>query len=192
MELIEKFLKEQIGITDPYITNAVLSTSSIHTLKKGERLIEQGQAPVGLCFLLNGVLRGFFINYNGQDVTDCFGYQFGTIAMPYADMMRPSPICIEALADSTILVIPTQTMLDIITNSIEAVHVYNRMLLTGAAEHWEIKTAMYQYSASERYAWFNQRYPGLLDLVPHKHIASFLGMSPVTLSRLRGKLKAQK
>lgn len=40
-------------------------------------------------------------------------------------------------------------------------------------------------SASERYRWFLSNYPGLIDRVPHRHIASFLNMTPVTLSRLR-------
>ena len=40
-----------------------------------------------------------------------------------------------------------------------------------------------------RYQWFLKKYPGLIDEVSNKHIASFLGMTPVTLSRLRQKLK---
>lgn len=48
-----------------------------------------------------------------------------------------------------------------------------------------MKVVLYQQSAAERYQWFLNAYPGLIDQVKHKHIASFLGMSPVTLSRLR-------
>ena len=44
---------------------------------------------------------------------------------------------------------------------------------------------MYQYNAQERYEWFLKKYPGVIDLISHKYIASFLGMNPVTLSRLR-------
>ncbi len=189
MEQIEAFLRSYVGATDPYIIHAVTSTATVRVLKKGEHLIDQGELPRGLCFLIEGLLRGYFNNFNGQEVTDCFGYHFGTIAMPYADMMSPSPICIEALENSTVLVIPTKTMQDIIDNSIEAVRIYNQMLLSGAREHWEIKTAMYQLSASQRYLWFVERYEGLIDRVRHKHIASFLGITPGSLSRLRKKLK---
>ena len=51
--------------------------------------------------------------------------------------------------------------------------------------HWEIKTITTQHTAIERYQWFLKAYPGLIDHVSNKHIASFLGMTPVTLSRLR-------
>ncbi len=192
MESIQKFLQEQVGVTDPYIMDAVMRTVSVRVVRKGEYLLEQGQPPIGLCFLLSGLLRGFFVSYDGKDVTDCFGYKFGTIAMPFGNMMKPSPISIEALETSTILVIPTQTMQDILQHSDEAVRIYNRMLLAGAEDHWEIKTALYQYSAAERYEWFSQRYEGLLDMVPHKHIATFLNMTSVTFSRLRRPLKEEK
>ena len=44
---------------------------------------------------------------------------------------------------------------------------------------------LYRTTAMERYEWFLNYYPGLIDVVPHKYIASFLDMTPVTLSRLR-------
>lgn len=40
-------------------------------------------------------------------------------------------------------------------------------------------------TAMERYRWFLDEYPGLIDRAPHRHIASFLNVTPVTLSRLR-------
>ena len=42
-----------------------------------------------------------------------------------------------------------------------------------------------QYPAAERYAWFTRSYPGLIDRVSHRYVASFLGITPVTLSRVR-------
>ena len=46
-----------------------------------------------------------------------------------------------------------------------------------------------QESAMVRYHWFMKTYPGLVDHVRDKYVASFLGMTPVTLSRLRRKLR---
>lgn len=44
---------------------------------------------------------------------------------------------------------------------------------------------LYKYTAKERYEWFLEKYPGLIDQITNKYIASFLRMSPVTLSRLK-------
>ena len=41
----------------------------------------------------------------------------------------------------------------------------------------------------QRYQWFLENYPGLIHTLNNKHIASFLGMTPVTLSRLRHQLR---
>lgn len=57
--------------------------------------------------------------------------------------------------------------------------------------HWEINNAMYQYQALERYQWFLRNYPNLDEQVNSRYIASFLSITPVTLSRLRRWLKGQ-
>lgn len=43
----------------------------------------------------------------------------------------------------------------------------------------------YMHSARERYEWFLKKYPGLIDIVRHVHIASLLDIASVTLSRVR-------
>lgn len=189
MDQIEAFLKYQIGLTDEALLQKVMDAVFFRNLKKGEYLVKCGEHTTGLCFLVKGLLRGFFLDHQSNDVTDCFGFRFGSTAMPYADFNALSPINIVALEDSQVLVVPIQLVQQMLMEYIEIAHIYNRLLLMGAAEHWEIKTALYQYTAAQRYEWFLQRYEGLIDRVPHVHIASFLGITPVTLSRLRGKRK---
>ena len=64
-------------------------------------------------------------------------------------------------------------------------YTYNHLLTDALKRHWEIKTMLYKCTAKERYEWFLENYPGLIDQVTNKYIASFLRMSPVTLSRLK-------
>lgn len=191
MEQIEEFLKNQLGLTDRMLLQKVMNAVYIRDLKKGELLVTCGSRPAGLCFLYSGLLRGYFLDYQGEEVTDCFAFRFGATAMPYADFNQPSPISIIALEDSRVMVIPIETVEELFSKYIEIVHIHSQLLLWGAAEHWEIKMALHRFTAGERYEWFLRRYPGLIDRVSHVQIASFLSMSPVTLSRLRGKAKAR-
>ena len=66
---------------------------------------------------------------------------------------------------------------------------YSCFLLDALKRHWEVKAAMYQYDAMDRYQWFLRAYPDLHRHVSGKHVASFLGMTQVTLSRLRRTLR---
>lgn len=57
--------------------------------------------------------------------------------------------------------------------------------------HWELKRVLNSCTAVQRYQWFLEEYPGLIDRVSNKYIASFLGMTPVTLSWLRRTLREE-
>lgn len=82
-------------------------------------------------------------------------------------------------------------MLELREQYSEIVELYNRFLISALNEHWKLKQVLVQYSAIQRYQWFMKEYPGLIDRVSNKHIASFLGMTPVTLSRLRRVIKGE-
>ena len=77
----------------------------------------------------------------------------------------------------------------LLENDVRTVHIYNSLLRNSLLEHWQIKTVLHKRTSMERYQWFLQAYPGLIDQVTHRYIASFLEMSPVTLSCLRAALK---
>lgn len=54
-----------------------------------------------------------------------------------------------------------------------------------------MKQVLAQCTALQRYQWFLEEYPGIIDQVNNKYIASFLGMTPVSLSRLRRELRGR-
>ena len=78
---------------------------------------------------------------------------------------------------------------DLLEHDVRLVYLYNQLLQASMEEHWHLKTVLHKRSAMERYQWFLETYPGLIDQVTHRYVASFLEMSPVTLSRLRSALR---
>ena len=94
-------------------------------------------------------------------------------------------INLEAISDCIVLKLSVADIQRLIPQFPEMMMIYNRLLEHSLFYHWELKTMMYQCTAQERYEWFLKKYPGIIDQISHKYIASFLGMNPVTLSRLR-------
>ncbi len=69
----------------------------------------------------------------------------------------------------------------------EILSFYNKILLEEYERQWQVKNMLYLDAAEDRYDWFLKQHPGIIDKISHKSIASFLHMSPVTLSRVRNK-----
>lgn len=185
----EVFYVDVLHITEMRLVQEVAKITETIRLGKGEMLIREGDVQNHFVFLTNGILRGFFFDANGRDVTDCFVYQCGTPGMSCFINSAPSPISIEALTDCEMLQVPCDAVLYLMRKEPQLLWIYNKFLQTSLQEHWKIKTMVCQHTAMERYQWFLQAYPGLINKVSNKHIASFLGITPVTLSRLRRVLR---
>lgn len=185
----ESFWTEVIKVTNPTLAKQLADLSRQMRLAKNELLVREGERQKHFVFLLQGVLRGYFLDINGREITDCIGFQCGTPAMASILLQEPSIISIEAVTPCELLTIEAQTLQQLLQQNTELVWIYNAYLQQALQTHWQIKTTVCQHTAMERYQWFLQAYPGLIDQMNNKHIASFLGMTPVTLSRLRRTLR---
>ena len=186
---MRRFYCEVLGITDQKVLDAVEPISQLKHLERGDQLIRHGERQSHVMFIVEGLLRGFYLDADGRDTTDCFGFRPGTPAMACCEMNQPSPITIEALAPSKVVCLPYEKVAALIQEDVNLMQLYNTLLLKSIQEHWQVKTMICQHTATERYRWFLGEYPGIIDKVSNKYIASYLGMSPVTLSRIRGTLR---
>ena len=105
---------------------------------------------------------------------------------------EPSFVSIEALTDCELLAIPVFDLMELVNDSPQLLRVYNGLLTNSLRYHWSMKALMYQYTAMERYQWFLKYYPGLIERVSGKHVASLLGMTSVTLSRLKRVIREER
>lgn len=183
------FFQHEVGVEDAELAERLAGSASLRTLKKGERLVRAGEAQTSVDFLCSGVLRGFAVDVDGHETTGCFFARPGLPAMPSARLDVASPLTLEALTSTTVASIDLEAAQELLSTSIAANQLYIRLLGIGWQLNWEVKEVLTQKKARERYLWFLETYDGLIDKVPNKHVASFLGMTPVTLSRLRGILR---
>lgn len=171
----------------------LVEVTKIRHLKKGEFVVRTEEIQNDIYFLETGITRGYFLDINGKEITDCFEFKCGSVVVPFSqlELNTPSSMTIEVLEDGTFFYIPISVVVDLQKRYIEAILLYNQLLIIGIKAHWELKRILNSYSAIQRYQWFLEKYPGLIHRVSNKYIASFLGMTPVTLSRLRRTLKEE-
>ena len=98
-------------------------------------------------------------------------------------------LAFEALEESVLYSVDIDTVMELLRKSHEVLMLENRLLRESLQLHWEREMLLAQCSAAERYQAFLKKFPGLIDRINHKMVASFLGITPVQLSRVRHSLK---
>lgn len=185
------FFRTLLHLEDGGLLRALSDVSVPLHLRRGELLMREGMLPDMVPILVRGIVRGFYFDVDGQEITDCFAVQAGSPVMAAAGLRVPSPLYLDVLTDSDFLTISIPEVQRLLDQYPELLRLYNRLLIQSFSTHWEIKAILRRGTAMERYQWFLHTYPGLIDRISNKYVASFLGMTPVTLSRLRRVLREQ-
>ena len=157
-------------------------------LSKGETLIQLGDFPCKAYILVEGLMRSYYIDCNGNDITqyflepsDLFGYELLT-------QHHPSSVTIEALENCVLMAADGDTLSKLIFNHPILMQMWIKMLETGIQFKIDRQSSFLLKNATERYLDFQTLYPGLEKRVRQSDIASYLGINPVSLSRIRHQL----
>lgn len=191
MTELRKFVTDVLQIHNPVLLDAIEAESRFLHVRKGGRIENIGEVIRNLYFLEYGLVRGFFYDMSGHEITDCFVYTAGMPAVSCLDFDVPTPVCFEALEESVLLSVPLHAVHTYMNTDVEVLRLYNRLLRDSLQKHWESKVMLAQYAAAERYQWFLKKYPGMIDRINHKYIASYLGVTPVQLSRIRRSIREE-
>ena len=185
------FFKEVCSIKDEQLLHELINITEYKCKKKGSFIVRAGEPQNEVWLMESGIARGYFLNVNGEEVTDCFIFKPGSAAMAISDLKSgiPSPLAIEMLEDGYFYCIPISVIAELQKKYIEISIFYTHLLSASLNMHWSLKRLLTQCTATQRYQWFLQEYPGLIDRVNKKYIASYIGMTPVTISRIRRILK---
>lgn len=158
--------------------------------QKGELFVKEGEICQRLLFIQQGLFR-YYILHEGQDITKDFAVDTqNPFCTAYTSFMlqEPSKIWIEALEPSQVLSWERSNIMPLFQEHPVWLRFANRMAnqLFYRKEQKEIESL--KCSAEERYRNFLVDFPELLQRVPQYHIATYLGITPESLSRIRSKL----
>ncbi len=152
------------------------------------RLIEEGNIAKELYFVNKGLLRLFYTK-DGEEIT-AYIFQEGLFGSAYDSFLRQSPSiqAMEALEDCELLVIDKER-LDELYRKLPIMNTITRKIAEQRFINAQrILSSFILDSPEERYRKFEGEHRDLIQRVPQHYIASFLGITPVSLSRIRKRL----
>ena len=187
MEKFTKFIKNIIEIDDIDL-NLVLSKCREKSLLKGKFILKRGQIADQYFFIVSGGVRFYYGEYDQQNTSwVVFSNEFFT-EISSLNPQIPSRFNIETIEETELIVIDKSDM-DFLYGYIPVWQEFGRKVWEQMSVRMINQIVSFQMlSAEERYLQFMNT-PELLQKVPVKHLASFLGITPNALSRIRKNIK---
>ncbi len=182
---VRQFYQEDMGIQSPELLDKLVEVSQAVTLQKGEILNKKGERQTVLPFLIEGIMRCVTMDSEGKEKTIGFTMTRGDVVLSNMDLTGCHTSTDQALVPSTLILLPIDYVMQNIKDEPEVLRVYQEQMVKWGVIYQSRAMSLTQGDATERFEWFCKEYPGMLDVVNNSYIASFLGITPVTLSRLR-------
>jgi CRP-like cAMP-binding protein len=162
-------------------------------IRKRQFLLQEGDVCKQMAFVNDGCLREYTIDHKGEEHVIQFAIRDWWVSdlTSYLDG-SPSTHNIDALQDSEVLVLGREAR----DNLLEAVPIMERFFRLLLESNYVASRRRINYSltasAEERYIAFMNIYPQLVEQVPQQYIASYLGITPQSLSRIRKELSQKR
>lgn len=184
-EVFEKYLREWVEISDNDLA-IVRKTGTERSLRKWQSILHDGEVWKINCFITSGCFRLYRFGKDGTDHTLRFGVENWWISDQESyNHGIPSEYNIETLAASTVL-IWTKDQWEELMVAIPVLKLFTERLLARGYEANQRRIfSLISSSAEEKYLEFQKTYPSVFNKVPLHMVASYLGISRETLSRIR-------
>lgn len=186
MEGLDKFLLDLIKDIPELEITEIINITKITKLKKNEVLINEGTNYSKFFYVKKGLLRGYNISENGEDKTIFFIWdnEFGSDPACFLNN-KPAKLNWAAIEDSEIIEFSTKDFDNLANKNIHFLKfkmtfiekIFLRIL--GRIENFIV------LNPEQRFNKLLEERPALCERVPDKHLASHLGITPVSLCRIR-------
>lgn len=155
------------------------------SLKRNEYLVVKGNVEVNLFYIVSGALKIFVIDESNEQIIR-FGYKNNFItALDSFITGKPTILYIQALKDTKLKSISKTTYSSLLNSTESNRKLYDEIQKQLIIQQMEREVDILMTSPLKRYRRVLQRSPQLFQEIPNKYIASYLRMSPETLSRLK-------
>ena len=170
-----------------------LQHTRIVKLNAGEIFLEQGSRKSNIYFVKQGLIRSFLVNEKGEEITNRLRCENQAMSCYEIDLLNePSRFNLQALEPTELIVMDVKTMQQIVHGNPKLEPGLRFFVNSSFVEALQALDDFMLLSPEQRYLKFVKKYPELLNRVPNKYIANVLGITPVSLSRIRKRITTKK
>jgi len=186
-ELIEYILL--FGSLNRQQTDLIMRKATIITLRKDAYFSEAGSVPRQVGFIVNGVMRGCYYNNKGEEITRCFITENSLVA-DYVnfDIGAASSEYLQACTDCDLIVFSKQSWEELSRIIVGWDNIKNKMVQL-CMHQKSRKGPVISQDATTRYLEFMENYPSLTNRISLAYVASYLGITQQSLSRIRKNIR---
>ena len=185
-DLLFVFISKYISLTEDE-KKVIVSLDIFRSVKKGTTLLKEGQKSNDSYFVLKGCIRTYYI-IDGEEKTTAFYTEMDALTPHCVINKAPSQYFISCVEDS-ILTVSNSDMEVEINSKFPKFEIMCRILSEELLAKQQIDFDEFKTSSPEqRYLNLLQKRPDLIQRVPQHQLASFLGIKPQSLSRLRARI----
>lgn len=189
-DILFDFISKYISLTEEE-KNVIASLDLFRSVKKGTILLKEGQLSKDSYFVLKGCIRTYYV-LDSEEKTTAFYTEMDVLTPPCVTSKTPSEYYISCIED-TILTVSNSDMEEEVNRKFPKFEIMCRVLSEELLAKQRIDFDAFKTSSPEqRYLNLLQSRPDLLQRVPQHQLASYLGITPQSLSRLRARILEKK
>lgn len=191
-DLLFSHILNKVSLTDPE-KEIIQTFFTIKKLRKRQYLVQEGEPCRFFAFVAKGLLRSYNVDDKGYEHMIFFAPEGYWITDMYSFTTGANAIFnVDALEDAEVFLL-SRAHFEALTLQVPAMDRYFRMLFQNSLVTKEFRLVSHHtHTAEEKYLHFVQSNPHLVQRLPQNLIASYLGLSPETLSRIKKNLSTRK
>jgi len=189
MEALINYLL-QFGNLNKQQIDLIKNKAVFKEIKKDEYYQEAGKIPREIIFLTEGIMRVCYFNNKGDEVTKYFIEENNFLAdINSYNQEIPSTEYVQAITDCSYFSLSKNAMKELSMTIIEWDNIVAKITAKGLADKVNKISPMMTEDAKERYLSFLEKFPKLVNRIPLSYLASYLGITQSSLSRIRQNIR---
>ncbi len=186
MVMISEFLSKAFQIEiEKSLRQYIEQEAKVKEFASKQVIVQEGELSRHLYFIIQGIVRGYYIDEKGNDITKCFRSEKQFFSAERFLTGQNASFTIEALEVCKVIQLPYTLIHQILEKNSQWKNVFNRLMVNEIKRLEIEKKNLVLLDAKKRYEFFCDEYPELCGRIDLQYIASYIGIRPQSLSRIR-------